>query len=285
MSAPPLRDNAWLESRFQFLWTNYYADVRRGFPITVKFGRAARYRYGSICNVGRECRITMNGLFAHPEVPEYVVDATLAHELAHYVHGYGSGLPKLHAHPHRGGVIDKEMQKRGCFYLEEQAAVWRREHWQSFYERQAAGTVSREDANAQLQRTQWDAYLATDGFRTQQDLEERLADLAPRFGITEPGFTVTWLYASPRRLGLSYRFRSENVVRLHAVLANTRVPDEIIDYEICYWLAVETAGGRWSAVEQAMRDAGVWASAERAIQWRRKVWPRYRPANLPLKSK
>ena len=46
MSSPPMRDNAWLESRFQFLWTSYYADVRRGYPITVKFGRAARYRYG-----------------------------------------------------------------------------------------------------------------------------------------------------------------------------------------------------------------------------------------------
>src|SRR5438445_748122 len=110
----PLRDNRWLESRFAYLWTNYYSDVRKGYPIEVKFGRPARYRFGSICNHGRHCRILINPLFARPEVPEYVVDATIAHELAHYVHGYGSGLPKLHAHPPRGGVIDKEMAKRGC---------------------------------------------------------------------------------------------------------------------------------------------------------------------------
>src|SRR5918912_973139 len=137
MSAPR-RDHAWLQARFRHLWDTYYSDARIGYPIEVKFGRSARYRYGSIYNTGRQCRITINGLFAHPEIPEYVVDATLAHELAHYVHGYGSGLPKLHSHPHRGGVIDKEMQRRGCFFLEEKAGAWRRENWQSFYERHAA---------------------------------------------------------------------------------------------------------------------------------------------------
>src|SRR2546427_12688437 len=114
MTMPPKRDNLWLASRYRHLWSTYFLGARTGYPIDVKFGRSARYRYGSIFNRGRKCHILINGLFAHPEVPEYVVDATLVHELAHYVHGYASGLPKLHACPHRGGVIDKELERRGC---------------------------------------------------------------------------------------------------------------------------------------------------------------------------
>src|SRR6266700_2137874 len=95
----PLRDNEWLEGRLKLLWGKYYSDAPAGLPIEVRFGRPAQYRFGSIRQKGDTCQIYMNPLFAHPDVPDYVIDATMVHELAHYVHGYGSGLTKLHEHP------------------------------------------------------------------------------------------------------------------------------------------------------------------------------------------
>lgn len=275
------RDNRWLESRLQHIWGTYFTDAPKGYPIEVKFGRAARYRYGSICNQGRFCQILINGLFASNEVPEYVVDATLAHELSHYVHGYGSGLKKLHAHPHRGGVIDKEMQKRGCFVLEERANAWRKEHWQDFYLRVDSVAAERVESKEQALRAAWDERMRARHGRTNEALRERLAQLAPLFKLEPPGFDIEWLYASKRRTGLSYRFRRDGVVRIHAALADAAVPAEVIDYEICYWLACESAGGSWGRVEQALKQAGVWEQSQRAIAWRRGVWPRHRTASHP----
>lgn len=285
MSAISLRDNRWLEARVQQLWTSYYSDVTPCYPINATFGPRARYRYGSIYSIGKQCHILVNRLFAHPDVPEYVVDATLAHELAHYVHGYGSGLPKRYAHPHRGGVVDKEMQARGCYHLEERAGEWRRTQWQGFYASQAADSMARRQEREKREQTRWELYVNTPGFRTEEGLEVRLARLAPKYGFADAPFAVGWLYASVRRTGLSYCFRADGDVKLHGVLADSAVPSAVIDYEISYWLASHAVGGSWPDIEQAMRDAGFWATAQKAIQWRRKVWPHYYPANHPLKVK
>jgi len=280
-----LRDNRWLESRLRHLWDTYYHDVPPGYPIRVRFGRRARYRYGSIFSLDRTCWIQVNGLFAHPDVPEYVVDATIAHELAHYVHGYGSGLRKLHSHPHRGGVVDAEMRRRGCFFLEEKASVWREEQWPLFYTTQSAGAASRLAAREERTQNRWEAYLSTPGFRTEADVGARLAELAPRFGFCRPPFVVGWLRASLRHRGLSYFYRREAAVRLHGILADFRVPDVVIDYELSYWLALHAGGKRWADVERVLQETGLWAAAQQAIQWRRKVWTRYRKAHHPLRAK
>ena len=282
MSGTTQRDDTWLESRLTHLWNTYYSAGPAGYPIQINFGRAARYRYGSIFNQGRKCRILINGLFARPEVPEYVVDATIAHELAHYVHGYASGLPKLHAHPHRGGVIDKEMARRGCFFLEEQASEWRKTNWQAFFKEHAANSVVREAAAESMLRERWEGYLDGVGFRCESAVAQRTRELARRFGFDEVPFSVSWLYASGRRTGLSYRFREDDSVKIHAALAHPDVPDDVIDYEICYWLAVAKVGGKWEKVEKAIADAGIWTSAKRAIKWRRNDWHKFRLEHLPL---
>jgi len=284
-STNPLRDDDWLESRLQVLWDSYYSDIKRVYPIKPSFGPRARYRYGSIYSIGRQCHILINRLFAHPDVPDYVVDATLVHELAHYVHGYGSGRPKLYTHPHRGGVVDKEMEKRGCLFLEEQASAWRRENWQTFYSSQTPDVTARRLEREKRESTAWEMYLSTPGFRTEETIRSRLAELAPRFGHAERPFDVAWLLASPRRNGLSYYFNRESNVRLHATLADGSVPGDVIDYELCYWLALFAVGNKWEDIEGAMRAAGAWSRAQKAIQWRRKVWPNYHIHNHPLKAK
>jgi hypothetical protein len=174
------------------------------------------------------------------------------------------------------------MQRRGCFFLEEQAGEWRRNNWQGFYESHAGGAVQREAKAETRLRERWSAYLSQPGYRTEDQLARRLQELAPRFGFAEPPFQVYWLPASARRTGLSYRFRNDRTVRVHGSLAHPSVPKEVIDYELSYWLAAEKAGGRWESVEQAIRDAGLWTSASKAIRWRRNSWPNFRPQHLPL---
>ncbi len=116
-----VRDAEWLAERVRLLWENHFADVPTGFPITTRFGTRAQYRFGSISAQNGKTLILLNRLFADPFVPTFVVDATLAHELAHYAHGFGSGLPRLYAHAHRGGVVDKELEKRGLGELSARA--------------------------------------------------------------------------------------------------------------------------------------------------------------------
>ncbi len=270
------RDEEWLQNRFRGIWISYYSDTPAGYPISVQFGRPARYRFGSICAHGKNCRILINGLFSDPEVPDFVVDATIAHELAHYVHGYGSGLPKLHAHPHRGGVIDKEMAKRGCLFLEDKASAWRKANWAGFYALKCTEAAMQTAARNTRAAEQWDAYLKTPGFRAESQLQSHLSRIASKFGMRQPAFAICWLNASPRRTGLSYRTSSTGRVSIHALLADPKVPDEVLDYEICYWTAVEKVGSNWRRVEAAIREAGLWGSAEKAIRWRRRVWPGYR---------
>lgn len=280
-----LRDHRWLDSRLRDLWQSYYHDAPRCYPIAIEFGPRARYRYGSIYSIDKQCHILINRLFAHPDVPDYVIEATIAHELAHYVHGYGSGLPKVYRHPHRGGVVEKEMHRRGCLHLEERASVWRRDHWQAFYAAAASDATARRKEREKRDATRWEMFLSTPGFRTEADLRGRAQALAPLFGLSEAPFRLSWLYASLRRNGLSYRFEEECAVRLHGILADPNVPDVVIDYELSYWLAVTSSGAGWQHVEQALKTAGVWREAKQAIRWRRAIWPNYYLLNHPLKSK
>ncbi|HEV2471285.1 MAG TPA: hypothetical protein VGS41_01385, partial [Chthonomonadales bacterium] len=103
------RTEAWAAARLQALWVGHFSDVAKGFPITTVFARRALHRFGSITARNGRTIITLNRLFADPAVPEYVVDGTIAHELAHYAHGFGSGLPRLYRDPHRGGVVENEL--------------------------------------------------------------------------------------------------------------------------------------------------------------------------------
>jgi hypothetical protein len=284
-TAAPVRDAAWLQARLEVLWETYYSDAPTCYPIAIHFGPRARYRYGSIYSIGKQCHILINRLFALRDVPEFVIDATICHELAHYVHGYGSGLPKRYSHPHRGGVVDKEMKERGCWHLEEKASAWRRDCWKELYETHASDAMRRRADREKRDRTRWEMFLNTPEFRTEQALESELNRLAAAFGYQGAPFRVEWLQASSRRNGLSYLFSSDSVVRIHGVLADTIVPDEVIRYELSYWLAVQKTGGAWGRVEKAMKEAGVWPSAQQAIRWRRNIWPSYYQESHPLRSK
>ena len=43
-----MRDNGWLEKQLQYLLKKNFADVVISNPLEIKFGREAKYRFGSI---------------------------------------------------------------------------------------------------------------------------------------------------------------------------------------------------------------------------------------------
>lgn len=140
------RDNKWLKNRFAILWQRYFPDVKIANNVLVKFGRPTRTRLGSI-KFGRHAKrgiwddsasrrvedpntiITINGFFMDPEIPDFVVDGVLAHELTHYTHGFFSPHEQYHRYPHQGGVVRREMVDRGLKDLLQLEKRWIKENW------------------------------------------------------------------------------------------------------------------------------------------------------------
>lgn len=79
--------------------------------------------------------ITLNGHFKNLEIPEFVVDGVLTHELIHYAHGFFSPHNQTHRHPHKGGVIRKEMAGRGLQDLLKLEKKWVKENWEKFLDK------------------------------------------------------------------------------------------------------------------------------------------------------
>lgn len=129
------RDNKWLKDRLDKLICSSFADVKFPNPVEVRFGRKTVTRFGSIrLTKAKISRILINGYFRNLLIPEKVVLATLVHELAHYVHGFSSMRPQLYRHPHKNGVVTRELTKRGLQYLEEFEGKWSKKNWHSFVE-------------------------------------------------------------------------------------------------------------------------------------------------------
>lgn len=125
-----IRDDKWLISRLDDIWTKHFPDVPQNNRVFIKFGRFAKLRLGSI-KYKRDTKdtiITITPMFKSESVPKSVIDHTIAHELIHYAHGFSSPNPKLHKYPHAGGVIKKEMQVRG---MEKQ--FWAYKDWMRAY--------------------------------------------------------------------------------------------------------------------------------------------------------
>lgn len=124
------RDNNWLLSRLDQIWSDYFADIEQVNPVVIKFGRYSKYRLGSIKLNRKTARsfITITAMFKNQKIPKEVVDHTLAHELVHYAHGFSSKRARLHKYPHAGGVVKKEMENRGMGHLNKAYQSWIKEY-------------------------------------------------------------------------------------------------------------------------------------------------------------
>ena len=138
------------------LWEEHFADVPRKNLVIIKFGRSSTRQLGSIKWARKNTHIkslinrkeiqdshkaqddkritviTITKKFQNQEIPEYVVKATIAHEIVHYVHGFNSPLKQIYQHPHQGGIIRKELESRDLGVLHTTARRWLKENWHRY---------------------------------------------------------------------------------------------------------------------------------------------------------
>ena len=158
-----MRNNLWLAKQLGFLLKKYFKDIKISNPIEIKFGREAKYRFGSIRLYGPKHRtrilnnlfrsgsgtslalgdrkalgeapqksiVTITSMFAKENIPVDIIRYTIAHELCHYAHGFSSANKRLFRYPHHGGIVNKELTERGAGHL---AAVFKK--WLKNYRKQ-----------------------------------------------------------------------------------------------------------------------------------------------------
>lgn len=130
-----MRNDQWLRDLLDEVWAEYFSDVSKNDKVVIHFSKRCRNRLGSIRLVNNTVsEIKINGFLKDDDIPEYVCKAVVAHELTHYVHGFGSDRPRLYKYPHKGGVVAAEMINRGLGEVHYAAKDWINTNWIEFYD-------------------------------------------------------------------------------------------------------------------------------------------------------
>ncbi len=146
-----MRNNEFLENILYDLWENHFCDIPRKNFVLIKYGKYSKRQLGSIKLANRNTKIkgllrkkddeyrsqddksitviTVTGYFKNESIPEFIVRATVAHELCHYAHGFNSPLEKRFQKPHQGSIIKKELALRGLLEDQIKADKWLKENW------------------------------------------------------------------------------------------------------------------------------------------------------------
>lgn len=125
-----MRDDKWLEERLEQIWTLLFPELEKKNRVIVRFKGRWKNKFGHIKMLkNKNSEIVVNGFFKNEVVPEYIIDLTIAHELVHYMHGFNSPHPQQFAHPHQGGIVDKELRRRGFGENIMKEKVWMKETW------------------------------------------------------------------------------------------------------------------------------------------------------------
>ena len=130
-----MRDDNWLKQRLMEIWQLHFINVQKVNEVRIRFKGKWKTKFGHIKLKNNITEIVINSLFKNEEVPQYIVDLTIAHELVHYSHGFQSPLERRFRYPHQGGIVNKELKKRGfkdALLLEKK--VFRKE-WPEMYKR------------------------------------------------------------------------------------------------------------------------------------------------------
>lgn len=113
-----MRDNSWLAVRLDQIWKTLFPEIERKNNVVVRFKGRWKNKFGHIKRLkDGSSEIAVNELFKNDVIPEYMIDVTIAHELVHYMHGFNSPHEKMYSHPHKGGIVNRELRKRGFGHL------------------------------------------------------------------------------------------------------------------------------------------------------------------------
>jgi hypothetical protein len=112
-----MRNNKWLEDRFNKMWVLLFPEIKRKNKVIVKFKGKWKNKFGHIKKIGGDTEIVINGFLKNEIIPEYIIDITIAHEVIHYMHGFNSPLKRQFKYPHKGGVVNRELLKRGFGHM------------------------------------------------------------------------------------------------------------------------------------------------------------------------
>jgi hypothetical protein len=137
-------DRHHLTQTLENIWRACFPDVIRANLVEIAYGHPWKRRLGLIRLSLDTTRtfIGVNALLQQPEAPDYVLLTTIAHELVHYAHGFGSPLPRLFAHPHANSVVERELEQRGLGEIAQKCDEWIDNAWFAFYDMQRmAGTI------------------------------------------------------------------------------------------------------------------------------------------------
>ncbi|MDP4038939.1 MAG: hypothetical protein Q8P54_03210 [bacterium] len=132
------RNQEWLENLLADIWYKHFFDIPQHNDVIIRYGRKAKRRLGSINRHHKDQTITIitvNRLFIDPQIPEYVVRATIFHEMTHYAHGFNSPLNQKQRHPHSGGIIKKEFAERDQEELYQKQKKWLKKNWPNILKR------------------------------------------------------------------------------------------------------------------------------------------------------
>lgn len=129
-----------LADYLEHIWHTYFRDIPRINTVHIAYSYPWKNRLGLIrLSPDQEnTHIGLNTLLQLPQVPEFVLTITVAHELVHYAHGFGSPLPRLCEHPHANKVVDCELERRNLGELLHYCNEWIDKRWYPFYDMQRA---------------------------------------------------------------------------------------------------------------------------------------------------
>jgi len=146
-----MRDDNWLAENMYQIWEDHFSDVPRKNLVIIRFSKRSSRQLGAISWLKNKTKkiaklvadhgpaddpkvtlIVITSFFKDPLIPDYVVRGTIAHELCHYAHGFSSPLKQVYEHPHKGGVIRKEMIQRGLGEVYKESKKWLKLNWRNY---------------------------------------------------------------------------------------------------------------------------------------------------------
>ena len=129
-----MRDNKWLNERLNNIWGLLFPELPKKNRVVIKFKGKWKNKFGHIKRLkNKDSEIAINSIFKDERIPEYLIDLTIAHELIHYMHGFNSPFKQQFKYPHQGGVVERELTKRGFGHLKTKEKEFIKKEWEKIY--------------------------------------------------------------------------------------------------------------------------------------------------------